>query len=116
VPVRERIEIIIDTLKNIGGSGSYGFGPNRVTSLASAISKGLQRFLAWQDASHAGGGNVVVLNQPATHEETHVAPAPAMAGAELDKHVDPCPECGSHALAVGEGCATCHNCGYSKCS
>lgn len=116
VPVRERIEIIIDTLKNIGGSGSYGFGPNRVTSLASAISKGLQRFLAWQDAGHASGGNVVPLNQPASHEEPHVAPAPAMAGAELDKHVDPCPECGSHALAVGEGCATCHNCGYSRCS
>ncbi|MDB4894338.1 MAG: ribonucleotide reductase, partial [Firmicutes bacterium] len=116
VPVRERIEIIIDTLKNIGGSGSYGFGPNRVTSLASAISKGLQRFVAWQDAAHAGGGNVVAMNQPSAYEEPYVAPAPAMAGAELDKHVDPCPECGSHALAIGEGCVTCHNCGYSKCS
>ncbi|HYF93611.1 MAG TPA: vitamin B12-dependent ribonucleotide reductase [Symbiobacteriaceae bacterium] len=118
VPVRERIEIIVDTLKNIGGSGSYGFGPNRVTSLASAISKGLQRFLAWKDS--AAAGNVIPMAIAAgaapPHEAHHDAHAPMMAGAELDKHVDPCPECGSHSLAVGEGCCTCHNCGYSKCS
>ena len=35
---------------------------------------------------------------------------------EMDIHVDPCPECGSHALVMGEGCHTCKNCGYSKCS
>ncbi len=121
VPVRERIEIIVETLKNIGGSGSYGFGPNRVTSLASAIAKGLQRFLAWKDSSRAGAANnVVPMTSAVPHADEHAhstpAPAPAMAGAQIDRHVDPCPECGSHALAVGEGCATCHNCGYSKCS
>jgi len=123
VPVRERIEIVIDTLKNIGGSGSYGFGPNRVISLASAIAKGLQRFLAWKDSAMASPTNVVALvaagrqsTEAAPHAHDHAQAPPAMAGAESDKHVDPCPECGSHALAVGEGCATCHNCGYSKCS
>lgn len=115
VPVRERIEIIVDTLKNIGGSGSYGFGPNRVTSLASAIAKGLQRFLAWKDTAGfaVAAGAAASIQMPAEHGHQ---PAYAMAGAEVDRHVDPCPECGSHALAVGEGCATCHNCGYSKCS
>ncbi|MFZ5814971.1 MAG: vitamin B12-dependent ribonucleotide reductase [Bacillota bacterium] len=120
VPVRERIEIVIDTLKNIGGSGSYGFGPNRVTSLASAIAKGLQRFLAWKDATGQHSNVVSFTVATGQNQEFHgsaQAPAAAvMAGAEVDKHVDPCPECGSHALAVGEGCATCHNCGYSKCS
>lgn len=117
VPVRERIEIIIDTLKNIGGSGSYGFGPNRVTSLASAIAKGLQRFLAWQDSL---GQSSTVVPLAVTNHEAHDSVAEAapavMAGAEVDRMVDPCPECGSHSLAVGEGCATCYNCGYSKCS
>lgn len=107
VPVRERIEIVIDTLKNIGGSGSYGFGPNRVTSLASAIAKGLQRFLAWKDAN---GKLTEVSPAPAP------APQPQMKGAQVDSPVDPCPECGSFTLVIGEGCATCHNCGYSKCS
>jgi len=117
VPVRERIELVIDTLKNIGGSGSYGFGPNRVTSLASAIAKGLQRYLAWYDATMAAGGMDLVARVASTqapieaHEHHH-----RMAGASGERLVDPCPECGSHALAVGEGCVTCHNCGYSKCS
>lgn len=118
VPVRERIEIVIETLKNIGGSGSYGFGPNRVTSLASAIAKGLQRFLAWKDSQAVVNppSNVVPLtgHEGSTGGSSHTVAA--MAGAAVDRHVDPCPECGSHALAVGEGCATCHNCGYSKCS
>lgn len=114
VPVRERIEMVIDTLKNIGGSGSYGFGPNRVTSLASAIAKGLQRFLAWKESS--GGAVVSMAGHAEEADHHHAAPMPVMAGAEKDVHVDPCPECGSHALAVGEGCVTCHNCGYSKCS
>ncbi|HLN61526.1 MAG TPA: hypothetical protein VK464_08190, partial [Symbiobacteriaceae bacterium] len=96
----------------------YGFGPNRVTSLASAISKGLQRFLAWKDSLASGGNENVVAMVAHAHtpaDSGHAAPS-VMAGAEVDRHVDPCPECGSHALAVGEGCATCHNCGYSKCS
>jgi ribonucleoside-diphosphate reductase alpha chain len=112
VPVRERIQIVIDTLKNIGGSGSYGFGPNRVTSLASAIAKGLQRFLAWKEAN---GSQVGALATGAAALDHHHG-MPVMAGAERDIPVDPCPECGSHALAVGEGCVTCHHCGYSKCS
>ena len=117
VPVRERIELVIDTLKNIGGSGSYGFGPNRVTSLASAIAKGLQRYLAWYDATMAADGMDLVARVASTQApvEAHEHPH-KMAGASGERLVDPCPECGSHALAVGEGCVTCHNCGYSKCS
>lgn len=117
VPVRERIEMVIDTLKNIGGSGSYGFGPNRVTSLASAIAKGLQRYLAWYDATAATGGTDLVARVASTHAPVDAHEhAHRMAGASGERLVDPCPECGSHALAVGEGCVTCHNCGYSKCS
>jgi len=116
VPVRERIEVVIDTLKNIGGSGSYGFGPNRVTSLASAIAKGLQRFLAWQDATAASQHAELLAQVAATSTSPEGHPPTKMAGAAVDRLVDPCPECGSHALAVGEGCVTCYNCGYSKCS
>jgi len=114
VSVRERVEIVIDTLKNIGGSGSYGFGPNRVTSLASAIAKGLQRFLAWKDSMNASRPSNVVSIAPSTYSAAGSSP-PAMAGAEVDRHVDACPECGSHSLVLAEGCCTCHNCGYSKC-
>ena len=33
----------------------------------------------------------------------------------VDDVKNPCPECGE-ALSRGEGCYTCLNCGYSKCS
>ncbi len=126
VPPLERTEIILDKLKNIGGSGSYGFGPNRVTSLASAIAKGLQRFLAWKEAVPVHSGSDPIPNVVSLPINTEVAaaavyqpshgPGHARMIAQPDSHVDPCPECGSHALAMGEGCQTCHNCGYSKCS
>jgi len=135
VPWRERVEIVIDKLKNIGGSGSYGFGPNRVTSLASAIAKGLQRFLVWYDSQAANGGLKAVhelaagtaasgaghpaLAEAAAAAQAPGAGAPGAAGAapapEPDRPVDPCPECGSFSLVMAEGCSTCYNCGYSKC-
>lgn len=125
---QERLEIVIDKLKNIGGSSSYGFGPNRVTSLASAIAKGLQRFMAWkaaQDDLTARGSrnphNVVSLPVQSEAAVAAMAMQPVhdatgQGGAILvDSHVDPCPECGSHTLMRGEGCQTCYNCGHSKC-
>ncbi len=122
VPVRERVEIVIDKLKNIGGSGSYGFGPNRVTSLPSAVAKGLQRFILWQEGQGAGAP-VIALPvsgaQPAPGEApvaVRLEPARAHHHDDHGSHVDPCPECGNHALVVGEGCHVCRNCGYSKCS
>lgn len=104
VPWQERLEIVVDKLKNIGGSGAYGFGPTRVTSLASALAKGLQRFLDWKqgrkNAEAAAAAGTPVIQFPKRHEGP----------------VDPCPDCGSHALVVGEGCHTCQNCGYSRCN
>jgi ribonucleoside-diphosphate reductase alpha chain len=35
--------------------------------------------------------------------------------AELRKE-GKCPECGSKSVDLGEGCITCHACGYSACS
>ncbi|BDG61216.1 intein-containing adenosylcobalamin-dependent ribonucleoside-diphosphate reductase [Caldinitratiruptor microaerophilus] len=120
VPWRERMEIVIDKLKNIGGSTSSGFGPNRITSLASAVARGLQRFLAWKDSQEAA-------DRPAANGHAAVAPAAieiaagtdAPAGQRAPKggadNVNPCPECGAFTLVWGEGCQTCYNCGYSKC-
>ncbi|MDA8345322.1 MAG: hypothetical protein M0Z66_07550 [Thermaerobacter sp.] len=95
VPAR-RLDIIIDKLRGIGGSGSYGFGPQRVTSLASAIAKGLQMY----------------LNDIRGKEDDPIEPPdpPEQAG-----EADLCPECGSYALVKEEGCRTCHACGFSLC-
>lgn len=115
VPVQERVEIVIDKLKNIGGAGSYGFGPNRVTSLASAVAKGLQRFVAWKEGQGAGAP-VIHLPVGGAQPDAHETLVVAAQHHDDNVHVDPCPECGNHALVFGEGCHTCKICGYSKCS
>lgn len=107
----QRISIIIDTLKHIGGSSSYGFGPNKVTSLASAMAQALIRFQNWQDTKRNGDVPEPVV-QP-------------MAGGSMGVHIhdggeadfrEPCPECGGHSLVFSEGCKHCAaGCGYSAC-
>ena len=91
-----RLDIIIDKLQNIGGSGSYGFGPQRITSLASAIARGLQMYLN----DIRGGEDEPDLPEPPSQHE-HEA--------------DLCPSCGAYSLVKEEGCAKCYTCGFSQC-
>lgn len=93
-----KVDMVIDTLKNIGGSTSYGFGVNRITSLASAIAKGLQRFVEWQNQD----------------EKTEVATENHIEQHQQQKH-ELCPECGNYTYVSMEGCGSCVNCGYSAC-
>lgn len=117
VSVMNRISIIIDTLKGIGGSGSYGFGPNRVTSLASAIAKGLQRFQDWyaQEQARKAGEEappvsdedyVPVHDEPDGFHEVHANPT---------EEKELCPECHSYSVIRRQGCKECV-CGWNACS
>ncbi len=109
----QKVELLIKHLKGIGGSGAIGFGANRVESIADAVAKALE--------THVQSG----------YEEDH-NPAPVAAtlapetvdhgGGHDHRYDDPqasrdlCPSCGSATLINIEGCKTCGNCGYSKCS
>ncbi|OAB32832.1 adenosylcobalamin-dependent ribonucleoside-diphosphate reductase [Paenibacillus glacialis] len=112
-----KVELLIKHLKGIGGSGAIGFGVNRVESIADAVAKALE--------SHVQSG----FGRDHDHD-----PAPVAATRETEaivsqgignnghKHVsketsrDLCPGCGTASLINIEGCKTCSNCGYSKCS
>ncbi|OZB96793.1 adenosylcobalamin-dependent ribonucleoside-diphosphate reductase [Paenibacillus sp. XY044] len=109
-----KVELLIKHLKGIGGSGAIGFGVNRVESIADAVAKALE--------AHVQSGIDDDLPEPApvaatlapetadhggTHSHSHDAPKAS---------VDLCPSCGAAALINIEGCKTCGNCGYSKCS
>jgi ribonucleoside-diphosphate reductase alpha chain len=57
----------------------------------------------------------------ATQQLVENVPAPAIVEADQHDHeavfsTDLCPGCGSASLVNTEGCKTCTNCGYSKCS
>lgn len=115
----DKVQLLVKHLKGIGGSGAVGFGPNRVESIADAVAKALEL--------HAG-----MLAEEAAASETFDAaadsvagsiaataiPAPTAYGYGKSGHTstDLCPSCGSASLNNVEGCKTCTNCGYSKCS
>ncbi|WP_098747889.1 adenosylcobalamin-dependent ribonucleoside-diphosphate reductase [Paenibacillus sp. EZ-K15] len=118
-----KVELLIKHLKGIGGTGAIGFGANRVESIADAVAKALETHVANNaEADHD--------HDPAPVAAT-MAPADADAGSESvaagygghgshaggnSMSLDLCPSCGGASLINIEGCKTCGNCGYSKCS
>lgn len=115
----QKVELLIKHLKGIGGSGAIGFGPNRVESIADAVAKALETHV--QNGPYDDHDPAPVAATVAHHEE-HVE-ASSSAGGHDHHHGgavatsrDLCPSCGSASLINIEGCKTCSNCGYSKCS
>lgn len=117
-----KVELLIKHLKGIGGTGAIGFGANRVESIADAVAKALETHVASNaEADHDHDpAPVAATMAPADAGE---AGAPAAAGygghgsqAGGSMSLDLCPSCGGASLINIEGCKTCGNCGYSKCS
>jgi ribonucleoside-diphosphate reductase alpha chain len=111
-------DLLIKHLKGIGGSGAVGFGPNRVESIADAVAKALEIHKENSEASAIYEDNADHL-VTATQELEAPAPAPVaptMKKLNVPMSTDLCPGCGSASLMNSEGCKTCTNCGYSKCS
>ncbi|MBT2762191.1 adenosylcobalamin-dependent ribonucleoside-diphosphate reductase [Paenibacillus sp. ISL-20] len=118
-----KVELLIKHLKGIGGTGAIGFGANRVESIADAVAKALETHVA----NNAGADHD---HDPAPVAAT-MAPVDSGAGSETvtagygghgshaggsSMSLDLCPSCGGASLINIEGCKTCGNCGYSKCS
>ncbi|WP_372637279.1 adenosylcobalamin-dependent ribonucleoside-diphosphate reductase [Cohnella sp.] len=103
----DKVQLLVKHLKGIGGSGAVGFGPNRVESIADAVAQALE--------THAGLAS--------DHEQAAASEAPSASAGYVTEEPktaytskDLCPSCGSASLLNVEGCKTCGNCGYSKCS
>ncbi|MNE16313.1 ribonucleotide-diphosphate reductase subunit alpha [compost metagenome] len=118
----QKAELLIKHLKGIGGSGAIGFGPNRVESIADAVAKALETHIQnnpYNDHDPAPVAATVAHHDDHTHAEAGVSSdangAHGHGGATVTSR-DLCPSCGSASLLNIEGCKTCSNCGYSKCS
>jgi ribonucleoside-diphosphate reductase alpha chain len=97
---------VISQLRGIGGSGSTGFGAERVRSLADAVAKAIERHQA---------SKVKVEEEEVEEEPVQNETVPLFEADETGKTTDICPECGSASLRFIEGCQKCEICGYSKC-
>ncbi|MEK3786298.1 adenosylcobalamin-dependent ribonucleoside-diphosphate reductase [Paenibacillus sp. FSL K6-1230] len=142
----QKVELLVKHLKGIGGSGAIGFGVNRVESIADAVAKALETHVQAnaidahglevapiaatldvetpngehaQLKANSAGQHVHSADSHATdaagkHGTTERGAYPASLTATAAR--DLCPSCGSASLMNVEGCKTCSNCGYSRCS
>jgi ribonucleoside-diphosphate reductase alpha chain len=96
---------VISQLRGIGGSGSTGFGAERVRSLADAVAKAIEQHQAKK----------VKIEEETEEEPVQNKTVPLFEADDTGKTTDICPECGSASLRFIEGCQKCEICGYSKC-
>ncbi|HRL10392.1 MAG TPA: LAGLIDADG family homing endonuclease [Aggregatilineales bacterium] len=130
---REMLKLIIEQLRDIGGSRAVGFGPNRVISLPDSVARALEeQFITGMQPMQLGlpiNGGAVSAPHDTDDEETddvqplrkasfengtngtHASPThnSVYSGADL------CPSCATISLIRAEGCRKCLTCGYSEC-
>ena len=98
---------VVSQLRGIGGSGSTGFGNNRVRSLADAVAKTIEQ--------HQASKVIQETPQIETEEEIAEKTIPLFKETSSTSLADICPDCGAAAFRSIEGCHKCELCGFSKC-
>jgi ribonucleotide reductase alpha subunit/intein/homing endonuclease len=123
---REMLRLIIEQLRDIGGSRSVGFGMERVTSLPDAVARAMED--TYFPKTEALQLQIPMMDIPVTksvaekkstngngngngHSHDHDEPllTSDYSGADL------CPSCGTISLIRAEGCRRCLTCGYTEC-
>jgi len=112
------LKLIIEQLQGIGGSRSFGMGPNRVMSLPDAVAGALMNHYFSEEKSQ----QMILFNGINHHEEAHVErehvhdePDVISDANGYVSGADMCPSCGTISLLRIEGCRKCTTCGYSEC-
>ena len=110
-----KVELLIKHLKGIGGSGAIGFGVNRVESIADAVAKALEAHIQI-DVGREHDPAPVAAALAVESTVSHGSGDGGHKHSALETSRDLCTACGTASLINVEGCKTCSNCGYSKCS
>jgi ribonucleoside-diphosphate reductase alpha chain len=117
---REMIRLIIDQLRDIGGSRSVGFGPKRVISLPDSVARALEE--QYFPQNHAEQLDLPMIEQETITLVANTSLQPQTNGGNGNGHAngiyngaDVCPSCGTISLIRAEGCRKCLTCGYSEC-
>src|SRR5579875_360966 len=121
----DRIKVIAEQLRGIGGSRSVGFGMQQVRSLPDAVARALEMHidgLEKQDAEKAvsnGSGFTLSTNGKAFERENtgngiHSESGP-LSLSHLSVTGNLCPQCHNNTMVYEEGCRKCYNCGHSEC-
>jgi ribonucleoside-diphosphate reductase alpha chain len=100
----QRLTEVARRLRGIGGSTSWGFGPDRARSLPDALARVVESYLEEQSPS----GGLAASSHTAEPVPSAQLALPVPATGEF------CPDC-SNGLVFQEGCSKCPHCGFSKC-
>jgi ribonucleoside-diphosphate reductase alpha chain len=119
----QMLKLIVDQLKDIRGSRSYGMGPNRVFSLPDAVAGAMLDHFFPQDKSQQLNLFVQPELQGLNGSSEEESDEPEFDGnGNGNGHTqgykvgaDICPSCGTISLLHIEGCKKCTTCGYSEC-
>lgn len=122
----EMLKLIIDQLRDIGGSRSIGFGERRVTSLPDSVARALEEhYFPRHQAQQLNLPIDTPAASPAVPPAAEPPPAePVSAPAASNNHytsngmisgADMCPSCANISLIRAEGCRKCLVCGHSEC-
>jgi len=111
-----KVQLLIKHLKGIGGTGAIGFGANRVESIADAVAKALEMHVGISGGNGQGAEAGVWAAGSGGGPAADGGPQGSCGPVAPYVHADLCPSCGSASLISAEGCKTCANCGYSRCS
>ncbi|QBD83767.1 hypothetical protein EPA93_43545 [Ktedonosporobacter rubrisoli] len=117
----DRMKVISEQLRGIGGSRSVGFGVQQVRSLPDGVARALELHLESlevqtaseeeQAANHNGNGN----HHSNGDEEPHDPPFDPASLSNLTVTGNLCPQCGCNTMVYEEGCRKCYSCGHSEC-
>ncbi len=125
----DRIKVIAEQLRGIGGSRSVGFGMQQVRSLPDAVARALELHIdglekqSQEQASGNGTGFTLKANGKAfesvstangdAHGET--MPGMPLSLSHLSVTGNLCPQCHNNTMVYEEGCRKCYSCGHSEC-
>jgi ribonucleoside-diphosphate reductase alpha chain len=109
VSPRTRLKEIYRQMKGIGGSRTYGFGPNRVSSLPDGVAQVLGEYL--DQTANEGDTPMKAPTNGNGHTDAE-AEKPVL---NISQVGDICPECGQASVINEEGCRKCYSCSYSEC-
>jgi len=129
IPMRE----IYRQLRGISSDRAVGLGPNKVLSVPDAIGIAIEKWMqdrqgiqqdllaeaerggaAAAGAAGAAGPGAAAPLRGVVAGQGGGSAAALPSGATQQDFIGACPDCGSQ-LAVIEGCAKCHVCGFSEC-
>jgi len=101
-------ESVLKQLSGIRCPAPHWQNGEMVLSCSDAIAKALKQYLDVR--AEAGGEGINVVDLPVSEKRAQIDTTELIAALGRS-----CPDCGG-SLEFGEGCATCHSCGFSKCN